>query len=160
VTTATQVVVSHGSDFMNPAVFAAAFIALYVAHHAADYLFQSDAQSGRKAGWDEKNDQGDVVHHHGWGANQLHAAIHSAAELAVLGILAATVSLPLSILGATLAVAWNHLTHSLIDRRWIVRTWMLRTGSAGFVDRGGLALVDQTMHIVLGLFPAALLVTI
>ncbi|MFH9871596.1 DUF3307 domain-containing protein [Streptomyces lydicus] len=142
-------------------VFTAGFIALFVAHHAADYLFQTDAQSGHKAGWDEKDEQGVVLrHHHGWGANQLHAAIHSIAELVALGILAAAVSLPLSVLGTALAVAWNHLTHSLIDRRWIVRRWMTRTGSGEFVNRGGMPLVDQSMHIVAGLFPAALLLTV
>jgi hypothetical protein len=141
--------------------FAAGFIGLYVAHHAADYLFQTDAQNGRKAGWDETDAKGAVVrHHHGWGANQVHAAIHTTTELAVLAILAAAVSLPLSALGTALAVAWNHLSHSLIDRRWIVRRWMLHTGSPGFVDRGGMPLVDQAMHLALGLFPAALLLTI
>lgn len=147
--------------YLELIVFAAGFIALFVAHHAADYLFQTDAQSGCKAGWDEKDDQGVFVRHrHGWGANQLHAAIHSVAELAMLGTLVAAVSLPLSVLGTVLAVTWNHVTHSVIDRRWIVRQWMTRTGSEAFVDRGGMPLVDQSMHIVVGLFPAALLLTI
>ncbi|MFE6743869.1 DUF3307 domain-containing protein [Streptomyces tubercidicus] len=141
-------------------VFTAAFIALFVAHHAADYLFQPDRMSERKAGWEEQSDNGTVVHHHGWGANQLHAAIHSLSELAALGILAASLHLPLTVLGTLAAVAWNHLTHSVIDRRWPVRQWMNRTGSAEFVNRGGMALVDQSMHVVIGLFPAALLLTI
>jgi hypothetical protein len=92
--------------------FTAGFIGLHVAHHAADYLFQSDAQSSRKAGWDETDGQGTVIRHHrGWSANQLHAAIHTITELSVLGILAAVISLPLSILGTALAVAWNHVSH-------------------------------------------------
>lgn len=33
---------------------------------------------------------------------------------------------------------------------------MKHTGSADFIDRGGMPLVDQAMHIAVGLFPAAL----
>ncbi|MFL4496522.1 DUF3307 domain-containing protein [Streptomyces sp. VTCC 41912] len=143
------------------AVFASGFVALFAAHHAADYLLQSDTQSERKAGWDELDKRGALVrHHHGWGANQMHAATHSIAELVALVILAAVVHLPLSVTGTALAVGWNHLTHSIIDRRWIVRAWMANTGSAEFIHRGGMPLVDQSMHIVVGLFPAALLLTI
>ncbi|WP_062209501.1 DUF3307 domain-containing protein [Streptomyces sp. NBRC 109706] len=142
-------------------VFAAAFLGLYTAHHAADYLFQSDHQSGRKAGWTEPADEaGPGRHHHGWGVNQLHAGIHTISTVAVLTLLAWTVGLPLSLAGLTTSLGWVHITHSLIDRRWPVRWWMTHTGSTGFVDQGGMPLVDQALHLTVGLFPAALLVTI
>ncbi|CAM5327389.1 MULTISPECIES: DUF3307 domain-containing protein [Streptomyces] len=143
---------------MAAAEFAAAYIALFTAHHAADYLAQGDRMSARKAGWTEQGPDGKSVRHTGWGANQLHAATHSVAELLALGLLAAVVHLPLPVWGVTGAVLWIHLTHSLIDRRWPVRAWMCHTGSAGFVQRGGMPLVDQSMHLVFGLFPAALLI--
>lgn len=142
---------------MAAAEFAAVYIALFTAHHAADYLAQSDRMSARKAGWTQQGADGKAVRHAGWGTNQLHAATHSAAELLALGLLAAVVGLSLPLWGTTAAVLWNHLTHSLIDRRWPVRAWMCRTGAAGFVQRGGMPLVDQSMHLVFGLFPAALL---
>ncbi|MBA0054028.1 DUF3307 domain-containing protein [Streptomyces sp. AJS327] len=141
--------------------FAAAFLGLFVAHHAADYLFQSDCQSARKAAWTEgPEDPAPGRHHHGWGANQVHASIHTASSLIVLGVLAVTVGLPLSLLELAAALVWVHVTHSLIDRRWPVRWWMTHTGSGGFVDRGGMPLVDQAMHLVVGVFPAAVLVAL
>ncbi|MEV5597586.1 DUF3307 domain-containing protein [Streptomyces sp. NPDC052496] len=140
------------------AEFAATYIALFTAHHAADYLTQSDRMSARKTGWTGKDADGKPVRHAGWGANQLHAASHSVAELLALGLLAAVVGLSLPLWGVMAAVLWIHLTHSLIDRRWPVRAWMCRTGSADFVQRGGMPLVDQSMHLVFGLFPAALLI--
>ncbi|MFH8748312.1 DUF3307 domain-containing protein [Streptomyces rimosus] len=143
---------------MAAAEFAAAYIALFTAHHAADYLAQSDRMSARKAGWTEQGADGKPIPHSGWGANQVHAATHSVTELLALGLLAIVVHLPLPVWGVTAAVLWIHLTHSLIDRRWPVRAWMRRAGAGDFVQRGGMPLVDQSMHMVFGLFPAALLI--
>ncbi|MFK8844707.1 DUF3307 domain-containing protein [Streptomyces sp. Ac-502] len=137
--------------------FAASFVGLYAAHHAADYLFQGDRMSERKSGWTEDfTDPQPGRHHHGWGANQLHAVTHTLTELAVLGLMALVLDMPLPVVGVAVAVAWIHVTHSLIDRRWPVRMWMKHTGSADFIDRGGMPLVDQAMHIAVGIFPAAL----
>ncbi|MEU7149184.1 DUF3307 domain-containing protein [Streptomyces sp. NPDC045456] len=139
------------------AVFAASFAGLASAHYAADYLFQGDRMSKRKSGWTEDDtDPQPGRHHHGWGTNQLHALAHTATELVVLGLMALVLDMPLPVVGVAVAVVWIHVTHSLIDRRWPVRLWMAHTGSKDFIDRGGMPLVDQAMHIAVGLFPAAL----
>lgn len=140
-------------------MFASLFILLYVAHMLSDYPFQTDHQAGRKAGWTEGDkDRNPGRHHHGWGANLVHAGTHVLTTAAALGIGVLVLDLPLTIPAAVLALLWIGSTHSVIDRRWLVRRWMERTGQSEFIKHGGAAHVDQTAHIT-ALAVAALAMT-
>lgn len=139
-------------------MLADAFVALLAAHFLGDYVGQTDRQSARKAGWTEGED-GPCPgrHHHGWGANLAHVATHVLVSAGLL--LAVALAVPgfrPEPAAALAALGWVGATHSVIDRRWPVRWWMEHTGSSGFVAVG-MPLVDQAMHIGLGLFPGALL---
>jgi hypothetical protein len=129
------------------AVFAAAFIALFGAHHLADYPLQTDHLAAHKADQDVR----------GWIANQVHAATHTAVAAVLLVLAAAVLALPLPLAGTIAALAWVHLSHSAIDRRRGIAWWMEHTGQRSFREHGGAAHVDQAAHIALGLIPAAAL---
>ncbi|PJN22410.1 DUF3307 domain-containing protein [Kitasatospora sp. CB02891] len=119
---------------------------LLVAHYAADYLFQGDRMATLKSGpgWQ------------GWRANLLHVATHVAVTAVLLGTARAALDLDIAPWPAALAIAWIGFSHGLIDRRWPVAWWMRNTGSAAFLESGaGAPLVDQALHITVGLLPAA-----
>lgn len=140
-------------------LFTVAFAVMYASHLLADYPFQTDTQSARKAGWTELDSQERTVrHHHGWGANQAHAGTHTLITLVLLLVVPVwALDLPLSVAGLVAALGWIHLSHGLIDRRWPIAWWMDHTGQSSFKAHGGAAHVDQAAHIALGLLPAALL---
>lgn len=130
------------------AVFAAVFIGLFAAHHLADYPGQTDHQASHKADRTRT----------GWATNQIHAATHTLLSALLLLLLALVLRLRLTVPGVSVGLVWVHLSHSLIDRRFLVVWWMDHTGQADFRTRGGAAHVDQAAHIALGLLPAALLI--
>ncbi|MEU2086554.1 DUF3307 domain-containing protein [Streptomyces albus] len=129
-------------------MFASLFALLYVAHLLSDYPFQTDTQASRKAGWTEgEEDPHPGRHHHGWGANLVHAGTHVLTTAVALGIGVLALDLPLSLPAAAIALLWIGSTHSLIDRRWPVLRWMEKTGQKEFIKHGGAAHVDQAAHI-------------
>lgn len=117
--------------------FSAVFVLLYVAHLLSDYPFQTDHQAEHKA----------AATAAGWRANFVHAGTHVATTAAVLGIGVLVLDLPLTVPAAALALLWIGGTHSLIDRRRLVRWWMERTGQREFIKHGGAAHVDQAAHV-------------
>ncbi|MFE6869584.1 DUF3307 domain-containing protein [Kitasatospora sp. NPDC057692] len=126
------------------------FVLLLAGHYAGDYLFQSDHMSEHKA---EKSLTG-------WLANGAHAACHIGVTLVLLLSARALIGLDISATGTCAALAWVGLSHGLIDRRWIVERWMRHTGSTVYFESGrGAPMVDQALHIVAGITPAALLLT-
>lgn len=142
-------------------VFLIGFIVFYASHLAADYPLQPDTQAARKAGWKQTDTATQAVHHHhGWGANQAHAGTHTVVSLiALLLIPHLALGLPLSAAGTVAALLWIHVSHAAIDRRVGVAWWMRHTGQTSFQAHGGAAHVDQAAHVLLGLLPAALLLT-
>ncbi|MFJ2249606.1 DUF3307 domain-containing protein [Streptomyces sp. NPDC087862] len=129
-------------------MFASLFVLLYIGHLLADYLFQTDVQAKCKAGWTEgEEDPHPGRHHHGWAANLTHAGTHVLTTAVALGVGVLVLDLPLALPAAVAALIWIGATHSVIDRRWLVRRWMESTGQREFLQRGGAAHVDQTAHI-------------
>ncbi|MFE2723854.1 DUF3307 domain-containing protein [Kitasatospora sp. NPDC059327] len=130
-------------------MFADVFVILLTCHWAADYPGQSDHQARHKADRTVR----------GWIANLTHALTHVVITAAVLLIVGQV--LP-EVAPAPAAVArglvWVGFSHSLIDRRWMVRWWMEHTGQRGFLRAGGAAHVDQAAHVLLGLLPATVLI--
>lgn len=129
-------------------MFAELFVLLFSAHLLSDYPFQTDHQAKCKAGWTEGDkDPHPGRHHHGWGANLLHAGTHVLTTAAVLLIGVLALRLDLAAPAAVAALLWIGASHSIIDRRWPVLRWMERTGQRQFIKNGGAAHVDQTAHI-------------
>lgn len=127
-------------------LFGTFFALLYTAHHLSDYPFQTDRQARCKA-------DRSVA---GWRANLTHAGTHVLTTAVLLA--AAVWLLPdahVTMLGAATALGWIGFSHSLIDRRRLVRWWMEHTGQTGYIEHGGLLTVDQAFHIGLGLMPGS-----
>lgn len=119
-------------------MFASAFALLYVGHLLADYPGQTDHQAAHKADRTAA----------GWRANLTHAATHVLLCALTLAAGAALLDdMPLTVARTAVALAWVGVTHSVIDRRWIVRRWMETTGQREFLAHGGAAHVDQAAHI-------------
>jgi hypothetical protein len=129
-------------------MFADVFVLLLIAHYAGDFMLQTDRMSERKA--DRSRE--------GWHANITHVLCHLAATFALLGVANLATGLDISVPAGFGAAAWIGISHGLIDRRWPVQWWMEHTGSGNFFKKGGAPLVDQAMHVCLGLTPAALLI--
>jgi Protein of unknown function (DUF3307) len=110
-------------------MFASLFVLLYVAHLLSDYPFQTDHQAGRKA-------QKSLA---GWRANLAHAGTHILVSAVALGIGVLVLGLGLAAPAATAALLWIGVSHSIIDRRWLVLRWMERTGQREFIQHGGAA---------------------
>lgn len=135
------------------------FILLWVAHLLADYPLQPDWMARRKAGWTEGDtDPHPGQHHHGWGANLIHAGVHVAACGIALLIGAVVLGADIGPAGGALALAWIGVTHALIDRRWPVVWWMRAARQGRWAQHGGAAHVDQAAH-VLAIATAAIALT-
>ncbi|WP_043478941.1 DUF3307 domain-containing protein [Kitasatospora sp. MBT66] len=132
----------------HPEAAVLAFVLLFVAHFAGDYLFQTDHMAKHKSECSRR----------GWRANSEHVAAHVASMFAVLVIARVALDFDTPALPTLAAVAWVAGTHSIIDRRWIIEWWMTKTGSPEFFAKGGAPLVDQAAHFVVGIFPAAVLI--
>lgn len=117
--------------------FAGVFVLLYAAHMLSDYPLQTDHQAAHKA------DHGGA----GWLANLSHAGTHMLVSAATLGLGVIVLDLELSPIDAVIALAWVGLSHSIIDRRRGVVTWMKLAKQTEFAKHGGAAHVDQTAHI-------------
>lgn len=137
---------------MNPALFAAAFAALYASHMLGDHVLgQTDWQAAHKA-------DRTVA---GWAALAGHVAGYGIVQAVALWSLVAA-GVPLGADAILAGLGFSVVTHAFIDRRWPV-LWLLRhTGSAPFAElnSGGINgpyLADQSLHVAC-LFVAALLV--
>jgi hypothetical protein len=119
-------------------MFAELFVLLYVAHLVADYPLQTDHQAAHKA---ERSLTG-------WIANVSHAAVHFILCGVALVVVAVVLGEPIAFWPAVCALVWIGASHAVIDRRWLVRWWMTRTGQSEFMAHGGAPHIDQTAHIL------------
>ncbi|MER6605841.1 DUF3307 domain-containing protein [Streptomyces sp. NPDC000927] len=118
-------------------MFGTVFALLYIGHHIADYLIQTDRQATTKSSKTAK----------GYLANIIHATSHALTESALLVIGSSLLGLSFTLPAGAAAVAWIGVTHGFIDRRWPVTRWMRNTGSTDYIEMGGAERVDQAMHI-------------
>ncbi|HLL68972.1 MAG TPA: DUF3307 domain-containing protein [Micromonosporaceae bacterium] len=126
---------------MTATVIAAAFAALYAGHQVGDHVTgQTHAQALGKA--QSKN----------WLRPMLgHLAGYHLTLAAFLGALAVA-GVRMSWIGVGVALLFSAATHGFIDRRWPVRWYLERTGSAEFAQltsngMNGMYLADQALHV-------------
>ncbi|MFE2934457.1 transcriptional regulator [Streptomyces sp. NPDC059278] len=120
---------------MAVSVFAAVFIALYVAHSVGDHWVQTSCQSAHKGlpGWTGRL------------AGARHVATLTATKLALLVPVALLLGLNLSALGLVAGLGVDAVTHWWADRRTTL-AWLARvTGKAEFY---GLGTADHPAHPV------------
>lgn len=141
---------------MSAGVFLGAVGGLYavlrVAHGLGDYWLQTQDQADRKGG-------------QGWparGACLGHVGGQLVATVVALGVLAAVVPGPTLFSAPRLlaALAVIGVTHYFADRRAPLRRlacWVRRGRGMGWIDGGGLALLDQEWHRVWLLAAAVIL---
>ncbi|MFI0224062.1 transcriptional regulator [Streptomyces lydicus] len=111
---------------MSATAFAAVFIALYVAHSVGDHWVQTSCQSADKGkpGWIGRL------------AGARHVATLTATKLALLLPAAALLGLNLSVLGLTVGMGMDAVTHWWADRRSTL-AWLAKvTGKAEFYSLG------------------------
>ncbi|MYT33020.1 MULTISPECIES: hypothetical protein [unclassified Streptomyces] len=111
---------------MSATAFAAVFIALYVAHSVGDHWVQTSCQSADKGkpGWSGRL------------AGARHVATLTATKLALLLPAAALLGLNLSVLGLTVGMGVDAVTHWWADRRSTL-AWLAKvTGKAEFYSLG------------------------
>ncbi|MFJ9408877.1 transcriptional regulator [Streptomyces platensis] len=111
---------------MSATAFAAVFIALYVAHSVGDHWVQTSCQSADKGkpGWIGRL------------AGARHVATLTATKLALLLPAAALLGLNLSVLGLTVGMGVDAVTHWWADRRSTL-AWLAKvTGKAEFYSLG------------------------
>jgi hypothetical protein len=113
------------------------FAAIVVGHLLGDYWIQSDRQAARKAdpGWAGRL------------ACAAHVATLTATIAAVVAVVVAVSGWVLSPAALVVGLAVNAATHYAADRRAPLRWLACATGSGGFVEGGGLPLLDQVWHI-------------
>ncbi len=145
------------TDALDPMVvvrqvtFGVALLALIVGHQVGDHVLQTDHQATAKAG-------------PGWtGARAMagHLVYYHLTAAAVLAGTAYALRLPLSPAGLAAGFGFSLATHALLDRRWLVRLVLQRTGSPGFAEQAtpvcGMYVADQALHW-LALLVSALLI--
>ncbi|WP_327073265.1 DUF3307 domain-containing protein [Kitasatospora purpeofusca] len=134
------------------ATLGAVWAVLSVGHTLADHVLgQTDHQAANKAAPTPQQVKDGTDPRRGWSACLAHVAQY---HLVVAGLYALTrlaVPLPATAIGVTAAVVWSAGTHAVLDRRWLVRLILERTGSAAFaqLNSGGLNgmyVADQALH--------------
>lgn len=139
----------------NAATFAAVGFTLLCGHQLADHVIgQTD--------WQAKNKM--KPGREGWRANLAHVAQYHLVLLGMLGVVVATLDLPVTLVGVLAGLGFSAVTHAILDRRWPVRAILRATGSAPFAELksggiNGLYLADQSLHIA-ALWVSALLVVV
>ncbi|WP_405751524.1 transcriptional regulator [Streptomyces sp. NBC_00012] len=111
---------------MTVSVFAAVFVALFVAHSVGDHWVQTSCQSAHKGlpGWTGRL------------AGARHVATLTATKLALLVPVAFLLGLHLSVLGLVAGLGVDAVTHWWADRRTTL-AWLARvTGKAEFYSLG------------------------
>ncbi|MGI5397935.1 transcriptional regulator [Streptomyces sp. CA-135486] len=128
---------------MDAAVFAAVFVALYVAHSVGDHWVQTSHQSAHKGrpGWVGRL------------ADARHVATLTATKVAVLLPVAWLLDLRLSVLGIVAGLGIDAVTHWWADRRTTL-AWLAKvTGKGEFYRLGALrAGHDDNPHIGTGAY--------
>jgi hypothetical protein len=114
---------------------------MIVAHYAGDYWVQSDRQATKK-----EHDAGQCL---------LHVLTYCLTQMLFLWVLTLVTGWQPSMWGVGGALAVTAVTHYVADRREPLRRLATLLGKGGFVERGGLPLLDQAWHLM-WLFPAAL----
>lgn len=158
-------------------MFAAAFIALYVAHHVGDYWVQTDRQALRKG------DAGPA----GRIACLLHVATYTLTQAVVLAVVFLTLGYRFDLASWLLALGVSAVTHYAADRRehgLMFRLARAIPGKADFLRLGsprrslvqtgtgewvsidlpslgtGAWALDQSWHLALGVFLPALILAV
>ncbi|KUM79739.1 DUF3307 domain-containing protein [Streptomyces curacoi] len=128
---------------MASAVFAAVFIALYVAHSVGDHWVQTSHQSAHKGrpGWVGRL------------ADARHVATLTATKVAVLLPVVWLLDLRLSVLGIVAGLGVDAVTHWWADRRTTL-AWLARVTGKGEVYRLGAPRAgrDDNPHIGTGAY--------
>ncbi len=124
--------------------FAAVSAALTAAHHVGDFMVQTDDQAACKPAASDRAVACSEAE--SWAALAAHVASYHAAQAAALAATNRVLGLGLSPRRVAAGVAVSAVTHAVIDRRWLVRAWMDRTGSQAFRQHGGAMHVDQAAH--------------
>lgn len=108
------------------ATFAAAYIALHVAHGVADYWIQTDHQAAHKGapGWPGRR------------ACLAHCATYLATQAAALAAVVAVLDLPVTAGQAAAGLAVSGVTHYVIDRRTPLLRLARLAGKRAFVTMG------------------------
>ncbi|MFB8033246.1 transcriptional regulator [Streptomyces sp. NPDC056004] len=111
---------------MAVSVFAAVFVALFVAHSVGDHWVQTSCQSAHKGlpGWTGRL------------AGARHVASLTATKLALLVPVAFLLGLNLSLLGLVAGLGVDALTHWWADRRTTLAWLAKRLGQAEFYSLG------------------------
>lgn len=128
---------------MAAAVFAAVFIALYVAHSVGDHWVQSSHQSAHKGrpGWVGRL------------ADARHVATLTATKVVVLLLVAWLLDLRLSVLGIVVGLGIDAVTHWWADRRTTLAWLASVTGKSEFYRLGApRAGRDDNPHIGTGAY--------
>ena len=137
------------------ATMAATFVALFAAHHLADYPLQPSLMANKKGVPTHKQLDEGAHAFAGWPAALLHGAVHAAVQGAAL-VLVWLVA-PVSGWGLAAALLISVGTHVVIDRRTAVR-WLMRWHPDW---EEGPVRIDQSLHhaCTLGAAMCAALVT-
>lgn len=114
---------------------------MILAHYVGDYWVQSDHQATEK----ERSARQCLA----------HVATYCLTQASFLAGVALGTGWRPSLIGAVAALALTAATHYVADRREPLRQLAGVLSKGGFVDRGGLPLLDQAWHLG-WLFPAAL----
>lgn len=118
--------------------FAALFVVLFAAHSVGDYWVQTDRQAAEKVlpGW------------RGRLACAEHVTTYTGTLLLALLGASWRLEMPLGVDQVAIGLAVSAVTHYAADRRVPIRrlAWATKHRS-GWVDNGGLALLDQAWHL-------------
>nr|BEK65761.1 hypothetical protein KPHV_29880 [Kitasatospora purpeofusca] len=146
------------------ATFGAVWAVLSVGHNLADHVLgQTDHQAANKAAPTPEQVTAGASPRRGWAACLAHVAQYHAVIAGLYLLVQLAVPLPATLLGATTALVWSAGTHAILDRRWLVRLLLERTGSPNFatLQSGGISgpyLADQALHAT-ALIGSAVLLT-
>ncbi len=146
------------------AEFGAIWAVLSVGHTLADHVLgQTDHQAAHKAAPTPEEVKAGASPRRGWAACIAHVVLYHLVVAGTYGLVSLAVPLPVTALGAVTALVWSAGTHAILDRRWLVRLILERTGSPKFavLQSGGLSgpyLADQALHAAALLGSAVMLV--
>jgi hypothetical protein len=134
------------------AVAAIAYAALFAGHQLGDHPFQSCTAAANKSAPSIAEIAAGAPPWRGWRYCVQHVLVYLSAQ-AVCLVLIALVS-PLTPAGAVAALAVSGATHAVIDRRWLVRCFLVLKRADDWAE--GPYLVDQSLHLAALLVAAVL----
>jgi hypothetical protein len=138
------------------AVTAAVYAALHAAHMVGDHITQGHRDAEAKAAPRLGQLAAGVHPWTGWPACLRHVASYTTTQAAALLLVGLTV-VPLGAAGAVAALTASAATHTVIDRRWIVRR-IIQAKAAHEWPQGPYA-IDQSLHTAALLVAAVLAAT-